>query len=114
MPSPSAPPVSVVPYRVLPLSVKPAAGSSPLLPLNEASSVGLPPLIGNAEDRAVVIHAAGIGRPIQGIAAERHTGIGVFADAVETGKGRQGLGVHLGRYRRQQQYAKPCYQPRYA
>ena len=31
---------------MLPLSVKPASGYSPLLPLNEASTVGLPPLRG--------------------------------------------------------------------
>ena len=37
----------VVPYRVcLPLSVKPPQGSPPLLPLNEASTVGLPPPTG--------------------------------------------------------------------
>ena len=38
--------VMVVPYRVLPLSVKPAWGYQPLLPLNEASTVALPPLKG--------------------------------------------------------------------
>ena len=46
-----------------------------MLPLNEASTVGLPPLTGNAEDRAVAIGTASVGRPVQRVAAERQTGL---------------------------------------
>ncbi len=46
-PSPWAPPITVVPYRVLPTTVNLPTGPAPLLPLNEASAVKLPPLSGS-------------------------------------------------------------------
>ncbi len=46
VPSLLAPPPSVVPYKVKPLSIKPPLGDAPLVPLNEARIVGVPPLTG--------------------------------------------------------------------
>ena len=95
VPSPSAPPHWVVPYRVLPLSVKPARDMSPLLPLNEASTVGLPPLTGTLNTVPYAIRAAFIGRAVQGVAAERQAGKGLVAvAAVERGEHRGAATAH--------------------
>ena len=59
------------------MSVKPAPGFSPLLPLNEASTVGLPPLTGML-NTVPSLFGPPLCRAVQGVAAERQAGLGTL------------------------------------
>ena len=71
--------IAVVPYRVLPLSIKAASGELAVAAVERGEQGGAATAHGDAEDRAIAIRTA-FRRAVQGAAvgAERQPGNGLF------------------------------------
>ena len=68
VPRPLAPPATVVSYRVLPEMVSLEVGAAPLVRLNVAKTVGVPPGAGTVKTVAAVTAEQGLHRrPVQSI-----------------------------------------------